>query len=546
MRQDRSNYNAVHLICILIVCLFAFFVNNQIIPADIMESRNLATAQEMVSQGNYLTPTMNGELRLEKPPLPTWIAAGIELITPGNLILQRYIAGIIASLMVLFLYFFTSRLTGNRSIGFMSSLVLATCFNIILMGRTATWDIFCHSFMLGAIYFLFIAFEKQGAQWKNFLLAGVFLGLSFLSKGPVSFYALLLPFLISYLIVYKPSIKNKKCALVGMITLCAIISFWWMGYILFFHPDMAFSVAQKEASSWLDRNVRPIYYYWQFPAEAGIWALFFVTAIVHYFVYKKDAFRKENRFAIIWLFASLILLSIIPEKKTRYLLPILIPGAIVIAFYFYHSIRNMRFKGEQVLFKINAIIIAVILIAIPIALYILFYDEGLISPFVLVLIAMLSWALSVCLFRSVLNRKGIGVVPVFSFVVLTMILVTGLCLIPVGKLFINDDIHSIRLLRDNEKVEGLPFFHDAKDDIRMELVYEANKIIRPLDITDTTAIRKQAPFVFVSSYSVDSLFRDKNVVVEIVDTFDNNWRKVTDKRYNKALVKEVAIIRNKR
>lgn len=546
MRQDSSNYNAAHLICILIVCLFAFFVNNQVIPADIMESRNLATAQEMVSQGNYLTPTMNGELRLEKPPLPTWIAAGVELITPGNLILQRYIAGIIASLMVLFLYLFTSRLTGNRTISLMGSLILATCFNIILMGRTATWDIFCHSFMLGAIYFLFVALEKQGAQWKNLLLAGVFMGLSFLSKGPVSFYALLLPFLISYLLVYKPSIKNKKYSLTAMIGLCAIISFWWMAYILFFHPDMAFSVAQKEASSWLDRNVRPIYYYWQFPAEAGIWALFFVTAIVHYFVYKKDAFRKENRFAIIWLFASLILLSIIPEKKTRYLLPILIPGALVIAFYFYHSIKDMTCRGEKVLFKINAIIIAIILIVIPITLYIMFYDEGLISPFILVLIAVISWTLSVYLFRSVLNQKGIRVVRVFSSVILAMFLVTGLCLIPIGRMFINDDIHSIRLLRDNEKVEGLPFFYDAKEDIRMELVYEANKIIRPLDITDTMAIRRHAPFVFVSSHSLDSLFRDKNVVVEIVDTFDNNWRKVTDKRYNKALVKEVGIIRSKR
>ena len=30
-----------------------------------MESRNLITAREMVSEGNWLIPTMNGELRLE-------------------------------------------------------------------------------------------------------------------------------------------------------------------------------------------------------------------------------------------------------------------------------------------------------------------------------------------------------------------------------------------------------------------------------------------------------------------------------------------------
>lgn len=545
MRKDNSNYNSVYLVCILIVCLFAFFVNNQVIPADIMESRNLATAQEMNSEGNYLTPTMNGELRLEKPPLPTWIAAVIEIITPGNLIAQRYAAGIIATLMVLFLYMFTFRLTKNRKIGLTASLILATCFNIVLMGRTATWDIFCHSFMLGGIYFLFIALTKQGAQWKNFLLSGFLMGLSFLSKGPVSFYALLLPFLISYLIVYKPSLKDKRSALTGMIVLSLIVSFWWMAYNLIFHPEMALSVAQKETSSWLDRNVRPWYYYWQFPAEAGIWALFFVTAIVYYFIYKKDAFRKENRLAIIWFFASLLLLSIIPEKKTRYLLPILVPGAILIAFYFYHAAKSMVSKGERVLFKTNAIVIAVILIGIPVALYIMFYNDGLISPFILGLITILSWALSAYLLWSVLNPKKIRVVNTFNAIIACMILVEGLCLIPIGRMFINEDIHSIRLLRENEKVKGLPFYYDSGEDaIRIELVYETNKIIRPLDPTDTTFIYTHTPFVFLTGNSVDSTFKDKNVSIEYIDTFDNNWRKATHKRYNKNLVKKVAIIRN--
>ena len=72
-RERMMNIPYIHYAVITIVCLFAFFINNQIIPADLMESRNLATAQEMVRPGNYLIPTMNDELRLEKPPLPTWI-----------------------------------------------------------------------------------------------------------------------------------------------------------------------------------------------------------------------------------------------------------------------------------------------------------------------------------------------------------------------------------------------------------------------------------------------------------------------------------------
>ena len=72
--------NYIHYLFILIVCWFAFFVNNGSVYEDIMESRNLVTAHEMIEYDNWLVPTMNGELRLEKPPLPTFpfFFVGIE------------------------------------------------------------------------------------------------------------------------------------------------------------------------------------------------------------------------------------------------------------------------------------------------------------------------------------------------------------------------------------------------------------------------------------------------------------------------------------
>ncbi|MFT4223366.1 ArnT family glycosyltransferase [Dysgonomonas sp.] len=543
MDNLKKDSYTIHYVLIIIVCLFAFFINNQVIPADLMESRNLATAQEMVREGNYLIPTMNGELRLEKPPLPTWIAAGIENVIPNNLIVQRYAAGIVASLMIIFLYLLVSRLTRNRNLGLVSSLVIATCFNVIMMARTATWDIYCHSFMLGGIYFLILALEEKGAQWKNFIVAGLFMGLSFLSKGPVSFYALFLPFIIAYIAVYRPRIKGKGLPLATMIVVCLIVSLWWMAFIYIFHQDMAVSVAQKESSSWIDHNVRPWYYYWQFPAEAGIWALFFVTAILYFFIYKKERLRKEYKFAIIWFIASLVLLSVIPEKKTRYLLPILVPGAIVIAFYIFHSAKGLMSKSEKIIFRINAIIIAIILTGIPVALYIVFYKEGQVSALILILSTIFSWLLSAFIFYSLFGKQGIRVMNVYSAIILCMMMVTSLCLIPVGHMFINSERHSIRMLRDNKKVEGLPFYYNKDEEMRMELIYEANKTIRPIDPSDTVFIHGHTPFVYVTSLSIDSIFANKNVIIEPIETYDNNWRKVGHKRYNWNLVKEVAIIK---
>ena len=66
----------------LFEALILLMGNSHIVP-DIMESRNLIAAREMVEEGNWLIPTMNGELRLAKPPLPTWISAG-QLLLTGN------------------------------------------------------------------------------------------------------------------------------------------------------------------------------------------------------------------------------------------------------------------------------------------------------------------------------------------------------------------------------------------------------------------------------------------------------------------------------
>lgn len=531
---------------ILFVCFFAFFINNQIIPADPMEARNLATAQEMVSQGNYLTPTMNGQLRLEKPPLPTWIAAGIENIVPDNLILQRCIPGLAATLMVFLLYLLVVKLTKEKKLGFITSLILATSFNIILIGRTASWDIYCHSFMLVAIYFLICAFEDRGAQWGKFFLAGIFMGLSFLGKGPVSFFALLLPFIIAYIFIYKPFFRGKKLPLLLMIITCLAISFWWPIYIAISHHEFAAAILQKESTAWFEHNVRPFYYYWKFPAESGIWTLFWTTSIIYFFIKRPQENGKIYAFSIIWTLSILILLSIVPEKKTRYLLPVLIPGAINVGVYLFNSLKSLTTsKGERIIFRINTILIAIILLAIPIVLYIMFFQKDLISFPVYTIISGISICIVIYIFFALFGKNAINVMGVLGAIVATMIMIEGLCLPLIGNVFINNERHSIHLIRNSEELKNLPFYYNKDESLRTEFVYEVDRIVRPIDIQNDGLIYSNLPFVFISHAPIDSIMQGKNVDIKFIDTFDNNWVHKTDKRHNKELVRNVAIIKEK-
>ena len=540
---EKEKSNSFYYIIIVIVCFFAFFIHNTAIPADLMESRNLATAQEMVREGNYLTPTMNGELRFEKPPLPTWVAAGVEHICPNNLAVQRGISAVMATVIILFLFAWVSYISKNKNIGLVAALICASSYNVVMMGRNATWDIYCHCFMLIAILLLTKAFLEDGRQWKNFIWAGVFMGLSFLSKGPVSFLGLLVPFIIALIAVYRPKMKGKITPLLVAILITLVLSFWWYGYLWLFHNDMLLKVTHKETTAWVDHNVRPFYYYWQFPAEGGIWALFWVTSIVYYFIKRrKERISDIYTFSIIWMFSSLVCLSLVPEKKPRYLLPLLVPGAIVIACYLYYVAKGYLAKWERRIFKINSGFIAFILIALPVAMYFLFVKEGLISIPLFIIISVLFVSVACYLVSGILKSR-LDVQRVFTSIILSMIIVEGLCMYPIGETFVNPDRHSIQLINNEPRVKNLPFYYDAKTYVRMELVYEANKRIEPLDLSNDSLVYSKAPFVLVSIVPTDSLIHNKNVGIEYIDTFDNNWRKRGSKRYNEYLVSYVSIIR---
>ena len=491
--------NYIHYLFILVVCWFAFFVNNSSVYEDIMESRNLVTAHEMIEYDNWLVPTMNGELRLEKPPLPTWVAAGIEYLAPDNISLQRAAAGVMATLMAFFLYFFASSLSGNRLLGLLSALVLATSFNVIMAGRVATWDIYCHSFMLGAIFFFYKGVSSMRTGWGNFIWAGIFLGLSFLGKGPVSFYALLFPFLISYFWVYRPSFKRKGGPIVVMLLLFVVISFWWPLYLYMFHRDTAMFVLAKESTAWIERNVRPWYYYWLFFAESGIWSLFLLTGLCWPWLKNKITLRKEYTLAVLWTVVTLVLLSLFPEKKTRYLLPLLIPAAMVVAHYVVYIFTATKEKtlttGDRVMFRINAFLPALIALGMPVAVYLLFYTKEQVSLTLLIIVSILFLATAYSIFTGGVRMRSMKV---FTGVVFLLILVETLLMSKVANIFNNTEIKSIKAVRDIKELQHLPFYYPEKEGLRIELVYKAGRRILPWDIEKDTTILDSLPIVLVS------------------------------------------------
>ncbi|UCE92628.1 MAG: hypothetical protein JSV73_07250, partial [Flavobacteriaceae bacterium] len=217
--------------------------------------------------------------------------------------------------------------------------------------------------------------QSETKSWKNWIMAGVFLGFSFMSKGPVSMFALLLPFLIAYGIVFKYKPFNKKIApLLIFLTVFALVGLSWGLYIYITDLSVAESIANKETNSWSNRSVKPFYHYWSFFIQSGIWTFFSFLALLYPMMIKRVENKKPYLFSLFWTLASVILLSMVPEKKERYLLPVLIPMALNTSFYLSYLINNAKQlpKLDVYLSRFGFGLIALIGLAAPFGIYIAF------------------------------------------------------------------------------------------------------------------------------------------------------------------------------
>ena len=358
---------------LLAISCLMLFPHLDVIETNIMESRNFITAREMVTNNHWILTTLNDLPRYEKPPLPTWITAisGI-LFGFDSMYTMRIPVALITLLLVFGTYKLSERLGLSQKQSFHNGLILITSFYIYFAGRDNQWDMYTHSFMIVCILFLWDLLNDSKKPLLNAVMAGLFFGFSFLSKGPISVYALLLPFLIAYGFTYKFQLKGKKRYLLLILILGLIIGLSWPLYVKYADPLTYLKVTKLESSRWGNYNTRPFYYYWSFFTQSGVWTVPAFIALLYPYLKTRVSNLKTYQFTLIWTLASVVLLSIVPEKKSRYLLPVLIPMALNTGFYIEYLVNNFKTisqKKEKGVVYFSFGLIILVCLAIPITIY---------------------------------------------------------------------------------------------------------------------------------------------------------------------------------
>lgn len=169
---------------LLLAIALGFFLNIHAVPLfDLDEGAFSEATREMFLRGDFISPYLNGVPRFDKPAFIHWLQAASVSILGWNEFALRVPSALAATAWVLVVYGFGRHLGDERS-GLIAAITMATSLEIPVIAKAATADAVLNLFLTGTLLTAFLFYK--GRRHRDLYLCYLFMGLGFLTKGPVA------------------------------------------------------------------------------------------------------------------------------------------------------------------------------------------------------------------------------------------------------------------------------------------------------------------------------------------------------------------------
>jgi 4-amino-4-deoxy-L-arabinose transferase-like glycosyltransferase len=317
-----SRFKFYALPCLVLLCLTLPHLDQGDFRRD--TGRYAAVGHYMWSSGELLVPHLNPQTPyFNKPPLALLIH-GLFLKTFGVNVAVARIPSILAAMGIVLLTMLAVRQIGSRTEALATGFVLATTLEFFRRSREISLDLWQLFFVMGAVVLILRAIRLT----KPWLLAvaGLPLGLALLCKPLVAL--LVIP--IAALWCLKSSQRRFVAWLfLATFPVALLVATPWHWHMYSQFGDAFLN--QYFGHEVLDRALglqlkQPVYYYLQEGLRTyWPWLPVLCYALVQRFGRNAPA-RKPHRdlvvLGLLWVIPMFLLLSIFPDKKPNYQLPL--------------------------------------------------------------------------------------------------------------------------------------------------------------------------------------------------------------------------------
>lgn len=222
---SRRTRTVLVLLVAALPVYFLFLGANSIWDAN--EAFYVDTPRQMVQSGDYVTPTFNGQERLNKPVLSYWIVAGLYHLLGVSVTAER-IGIAIGGLGIVAATFFVGRALRSSMVGLLAAVMVATAPRMVMFSRRIFIDIYITLFMAAALA-CFVMAEREPARRRAWLLAMyVSIGLGVLTKGPVALFFPVVVGAIWLTLERRWSDVRRLWLVPGLAIVIAIVAPWYV------------------------------------------------------------------------------------------------------------------------------------------------------------------------------------------------------------------------------------------------------------------------------------------------------------------------------
>ena len=299
------------------------------------EGRRVLPAVTMIESGNYVVPQIGGEPYLRKPPLVNWLVAGsFKLLGVRNEWTAR-LPSVLAVLAVAVSFVAMTR----RALGSNGSLVAAmmwlTNFGLLEKGRMIEIEALYVSLTALAFICWLSWWNQPRGRWLAWILAGFFLGLALLTKGPLAlvfFYAVVIAVLWQ-----ANEVRQLWSAphLVGVLLMLAIFAAWAVPYLEMTHAAHTASVWSRQFSGRLEGENFHLAD-WLLNIPRGLAYLLPWVALLPFARFAALENAAEKKFAralSLGIAVPFVVVSLVPGALPRYNMPLLAPAIWLLAIF---------------------------------------------------------------------------------------------------------------------------------------------------------------------------------------------------------------------